>query len=87
MKKFIRVILATAITTIMATSTLTFNSFAITDPNGDGRVDIADVVYITSYLKGQFDVSDLSALDFNGDYMVSQIDSLAIQRYLVGMSY
>lgn len=90
MKKFIKTILTTAIMATMAVSALTFNAFATgnsTDPNGDGSVDIADVIYIQSYLRGQFEVSDLSALDFNGDYMVSQIDSIAVQRHLVGMDF
>ena len=90
MKKFIKTILTTAIMATMAVSALTFNAFATgnsTDTNGDGSVDIADVIYIQSYLRGQFEVSDLSALDFNGDYMVSQIDSIAVQRHLVGMDF
>lgn len=91
MKKFIKTILTTAVMATMAMSAFTFNAFAVTnngtDPNGDGSVDIADVVYIISYLKGQFEVSDLSAMDFNGDYIVNKADSVAVQRYLAGMDF
>ena len=90
MKKFIKTILTTAIMATMAVSALTLNVFATgngTDPNGDGVVNIADVVYITSYLKGQFEVTDISAMDFNGDYVVNKADSIAVQRYLAGMDF
>lgn len=90
MKRFIKTILTTAIMATMAMSALTFNAFAtvnVTDPNGDGHVDIADAVYIQSYLRGQFEVSDISAMDFSGDYIVSQIDVLAVQYYVAGMDY
>lgn len=91
MKRFIKTLSAMVVMVTMSMSIITFNSSAVaktgTDPNGDGSVDIADVIYIESYLKGQFEVSDLSAMDFNGDYIVTKDDSVAVQRYLAGMDF
>ena len=85
-----RKIKSIAITAIMALSSLTalpMSASAATDPNGDGVINIADSVYINSYLRGSYEVSDLSALDFNGDYVINLIDKVACQRYITGMDY
>lgn len=91
MKRFIKTLSAVVVMATMSMSIITFNSSAAaktgTDPNGDGSVDIADVVYIESYLKGQFEVSDLSAMDFNGDCIVNKADVIAVQRHLAGMDF
>ena len=81
-----------AITAIMALSSFTalpMSASAITDPNYDGSVTIADAILIESYIDGtiDFDNSDLWLLDFNEDYSVDIRDSIACQRYLTGLDY
>lgn len=81
-----------AITAIMALSSLTalpMSASAITDPNYDGSVNIADVVLIEAYIDGtiDFETAELWLLDFNEDYSVDIRDSIACQRYLTGLDY
>lgn len=81
-----------AITAIMALSSLTalpMSASAATDPNGDGIINIADSVFIQSYLNGTigYDFDCLYLLDFNEDCVVDSKDVVGCQRYCTGMDY
>ena len=84
----VKTIKSIAITAIMAFASLValpMSASAITDPNGDGIINISDVVIIRSYVNGQTHVSDLSSLDFNGNNVVDMVDVIRCQRYCTGM--
>lgn len=89
MKKFLKSLVCCAVLASMAVSSLVVSAANThkTDPNGDGVIDVADLVFVSSYLVASMDVPNLSALDFNGDGFVSKIDQIAIQRYLAKMDY
>ena len=54
------------------------------DPNGDGKLSIADTVFIQQYLLGCFEPSNLTALDVDNNGVISQMDAYQIQLYLAG---
>lgn len=89
MKKIFKSVICCAVFASMAVSSLTVNAknTHTTDPNGDGVIDIADLVYVSTFLRGAYEVSNIDALDFNGDLIVDAYDSVAIQRYLAKMDY
>lgn len=90
MKLFLKKILTSAVIATIATSPLTLNVFAENihgDLNNDGSFDIADVVFMSSYLRGGFEVSNQSIMDFNDDYLIDAYDLVAMQRCLSGMPY
>ena len=89
MKKFLKSLVCCAVLASVAVSSLAVSAANThkTDPNGDGRIDIADAVYVSGYLHGNYEVSDIYVLDFNGDLLVDAYDSVAIQRYLTKMDY
>lgn len=69
---------------LVAAATVPFTSSAVlivpgADPNGDGRIDIADAVYIYQALSGKFDPSDWSKLDMDGNGVVSEADAYICQ--------
>ena len=71
MKKIISsltVFLVSMTTVVSLVASAAFNSNK--DPNGDGDLDLADGIYITQYLIGHHEPSDLSQLDVD-DYFVS----------------
>ncbi|MGN1403293.1 MAG: dockerin type I repeat-containing protein [Ruminococcus sp.] len=53
------------------------------DVNGDGYVDITDAVSLNRYLAGGYKVTNMSALDYDRDYIISRADSDALYRFLV----
>lgn len=58
----------------------------ITDPNGNGTYEMADAIYIYQYLAGGFDITDsddLIRLDFSGNGIISNVDGLKIQYYIM----
>ncbi|MDE5946478.1 MAG: hypothetical protein K2G63_04125 [Oscillospiraceae bacterium] len=89
MKKIFKSLIGGVVLASMAVSSLAVSAANThtTDPNGNGIIDIADAVYVSGYLHGNYEVSDIYALDFNGDLLVDDYDSLAIQRYLAKMDY
>lgn len=56
------------------------------DVNGDGRVDITDAVALNRYLAGYYKVTDMSALDYDCDYIISCADADALRRFLVHLT-
>ena len=45
------------------------------DVNNDGAVSLLDVTALNKYLAGQVDITDLSAADATGNYVVNFYDS------------
>ena len=59
--------------------------FILGDADGDGDIGLKDVVQITRYLAGGWDVTvDLAAADVNHDGEVNLKDAVILRRYLVG---
>jgi len=87
MKKTFKLLLPFSLMISMLASTFAFNSIAANgtppDPNGDGVINSADTVFVQAYLHGNYEVSDITVLDFNEDLVVNYVDVLAIQRYLI----
>ena len=54
------------------------------DPNGDGVLEIADAIYISQYLCGLFNPTDLSQLDVDDNDVVSIVDEIYVQMYEAG---
>ena len=59
------------------------------DTNGDGEVNISDVLAITAYVgnseKNQLSETGLTNADVNGDGVINANDALTIQQYLAGI--
>ena len=55
------------------------------DVNGDGDVSLADAVYLSQYLGGSFEPTDLNIFDVNKNGVVSSFDVYIIQLYLLDM--
>lgn len=73
---------SSAIIALMSVTSI--NSFAATDPNGDGKLDISDAVYIRQYLLGVFNTPNLNNLDFDENGIISSLDVEKIQLTLLG---
>ena len=55
------------------------------DADGDGEIDVKDVVQITRYLAGGWDVAiDMTVADVNKDGKVNLKDAVLLRRYLAG---
>ena len=55
------------------------------DADGDGEITLQDVVNLTRYLAGGWDVeTDLQNSDVNGDGEVNLKDVVLLRRYLAG---
>lgn len=55
------------------------------DPNGDGSFDFADATYIILYLAGRIEPTDLSALDVDGNGVISRMDVYCVQLHEAGL--
>lgn len=73
-KFFAAVSAAVMITTALGATT----AHAITDPNGDGTINIYDVICISKYLAGTACPTDVSRLDYDGNGIVSELDAYII---------
>lgn len=82
--KMNRIIASAVSAALIAAACVPFSANAATDPDGNGAVEIADAVYILSYLAGVFEPNDLSALDFDGNGIISEMDAYTVQLALVG---
>ena len=80
-KKFFSAILSAVVLTATA-SAFTVNAVTPSDPNGDGSILVSDATYIMSYLNGQFEPTDLDALDFDRNGVISQMDYETVYMYL-----
>lgn len=57
------------------------------DTNNDGTVTLADAVYLSRYLCGQFSVTSPIALDVTGEGMIDGTDVQCILYYCVSSSF
>ena len=57
------------------------------DANGDGNIDILDVIVINKAILGKEEISEkqLKAIDFNHNGRPDSSESLAIMKYIVGL--
>lgn len=77
LKKLIAGALAVAVSAVCMMPLASVN--AASDPNGDGSFDLADSVYIIQYLAGRFEPKNLSALDVDGNGVISRMDVYCVQ--------
>ena len=78
-KRIITSIIASAICgTIISVPSVS----AVTDPNGDGVINIADAVEIGMYLYADHEPTNISVLDFDGNGIVSEMDYISVQLYV-----
>lgn len=75
MKKIISVL---SLATTASLLTLGLNAYA-KDPTGDGMYYINDPVLISQFLGGNYKVSDLSALDYNQNGVITKADATQLQ--------
>ncbi len=74
-KKFISIAVLSTIISSMALGTVAYAS----DPNGDGKYLLNDVVLINQFVNGSFNVTNLTALDYNKNGVISLTDALQLQ--------
>ena len=57
------------------------------DINGDGSIDLADVLYLMRYCLGTEEISEniIADCDINGDGYVDFADAALFQRYITGL--
>lgn len=79
-KKLFSAILSAVVLTTAASGFT--SSAAHSDPNGDGSVLVSDATYIMSYLNGQFEPTNLDALDFDRNGVISEMDVETVYMYL-----
>lgn len=53
------------------------------DPNGDGYLNMGDVTYILQCLGGRYYAPDYKELDMDNNGLVTRVDALLIQYYIV----
>lgn len=76
-----------AATAVLTVSTASMTSSAVTtvrDANGDGKIYLNDAVTTSYYLAGKYNPSSVKSFDFDGNGIISAMDSEKIQQYLVG---
>ena len=62
-------------------------SFKLGDINGDGKIDVKDLVTLRRYMAAyEVDSFDKLAADINGDGKINTTDLVLIRRYLAGIS-
>ena len=71
--------IAAAIPQVSASSVV---SNYVSDPDGDGVISINDAVIIETYLMGINEPTNLAALDFDKNGIISKMDSTSVQLYL-----
>lgn len=75
-----------AATAVLTVSTASMTSSAVTtvrDANGDGKIYLNDAVTTSYYLAGKYNPSSVKSFDFDGNGIISTMDSAKIQHYLL----
>lgn len=86
MKKFISGLMSACVAVSSAIALTTSSAFNPNkDPNGDGRLTIADSTYIYQCLGGRYKPSDLTELDMDDNNVVSDVDAVYVQMYDAGI--
>lgn len=75
-RKLISTITLAAVASSMALGTTAFAK----NPTGDGEYHINDAILIYQFLGGNYKVSDLTALDYNKNGVITEADGLQIQH-------
>ncbi|MBO5226542.1 MAG: dockerin type I repeat-containing protein [Ruminococcus sp.] len=57
------------------------------DVNNDGAVSLLDVTALNKYLLGKVELVSYDAADATGNYVINVVDSLVIQKYVIGTIY
>ncbi len=81
-KKKIWALISAAVTTSALVVSMTGSSVTNSiprDPSGDGQYFLNDVVLINQFVNGSFNVTDLTALDYNKNGVISPTDALQLQ--------
>ena len=55
----------------------------VRDANGDGKIYLNDVITTSYYLAGKYNPSSVKSFDFDGNGIISAMDSSKIQHYLL----
>lgn len=82
-KKILSLVSAAVLLGVGAVAVSLNVSASPTDPNGDGVIDLLDVIYIRKYLAGTICPTDISQLDYNGNGVVSEVDAYIIARNIL----
>ncbi len=79
-----------AVVAVLTTATLSTLSVGATDysydVNNDGIISNADMLLLTRYLAGLYDVTDLASLDVNNNHVVDVVDLDCLSARLIGAS-
>lgn len=74
--KLISAITLAAVASSMALGTTAFAK----DPTGDGQYRLNDAILIYQFLGGKYIISDLTALDYNKNGVITTADALQLQK-------
>lgn len=56
---------------------------SVGDVNGDGAIDLADVVMLNKFVAGKGILSDYTAADTNANYVIDGVDSEILSAFLI----
>lgn len=84
-KRITSAILTSAVTASFVFSLTANAAYAYPDADGNGSVGINDSVVIRMYLAGYNEPTDLTALDFDENGVISEMDAQTVQLYLSGL--
>ena len=79
-----KILAAVSAVVVMSAGTVCNVSATYPDPNGDGAIDVADMRFVQFFLMGQVNPTDNTALDFNGNGIITCIDAHMIECYVAG---
>lgn len=86
MKQLKKLLAGALATVVSATCMMSFTSSAgfmpFRDPNGDGKLNMADYICIVQYLAGLYIYTDMTQLDMNDNGIVSEVDAILLNGYL-----
>ncbi len=83
-KRFPALLVAAGVLTASATSMTSSAGTAVRDASGDGQIYLNDAITTNFYLAGMYNPSSVKSFDFDGNGIISAMDSMKIQHYLVG---
>ena len=86
--RFKKILAAVSAAVVMSAGTVcnvSASAPASYDVNYDGYVNIADAVYLYSYLRGSFYLSNYSSLDLNNNGLITNFDARLIELSIAGV--
>ena len=81
-KRFIAAVSAAVVICVSSAVSVSATAPASYDINGDGDVNVSDVVCINRALIGKWKPSNLSSIDANQNGIVDDLDSMSIMAYV-----